>query len=89
MSGLRGRYNPPGKCITDLGQLINVSSGNKFHLFCLKIMEVNEEGCQNVLRKGNTMTFKRTMKPYAVMGGTKQPCDAYLKLKKTLKSAGW
>ena len=52
-------------------------------------MEVNEEEYQNVLQKGNTMAFKRAMKPYAVLGGTKQPCDAYLKLKKTLKITGW
>ena len=89
ISGLKGRYNPTAKCTTDLGEFINVSSGNPLHHFCRKVMNVNEEEYENVLRKGSTLAFKRAMKPYKIMGGTKQPCDDYLRLKKSLKITGW
>ena len=89
ISGLKGRYNPTKKCCTDLGEYLNVSSGNPFHHFRRKVMDVNEEEYENVLRKGSTLAFKRAMKPYKIMGGTKQPCDDYLRLKQSLKITGW
>ena len=88
MSGLRGGYNPTNKCDTDLWKYHNVK-GNSFHHFCCKIMEVTKDEYQNVMKNGSTLHFKRAMKPKKVLGGMVEPCDLYLKLKKTLQITGW
>ena len=88
ISRLRGKYNPTSKCDTDLFKYMG-KEGNPLHHFCCTLMELSEEEYITVMRKGNTMHFKRALKPVMKLGGIVQPCDAYLKLKNTLKITGW
>ena len=88
LSRLRGKYNPTSKCDTDLFKYMG-KEGNPLHHFCCTLMELSEEEYVTLMRKGNTMHFKRALKPVMKLGGIVQPCDAYLKLKNTLKITGW
>lgn len=89
LSHLKGRYNPTNKCDINIVKYLSQRGGNPLHHFCCKLMKLTEEEYLAVAQTGNTLHFKRALKPKKIYNEIVPPCEAYVKLKKTLKITGW
>ena len=89
LSHKKGKYNPTNKCDINIVKYLSQRGGNPLHHFCCKLMKLTEEEYLAVAQTGNTLHFKRALKPKKIYNNMVPPCEAYVKLKRTLKITGW